>query len=133
MAKITAKQAIYIINSVIITCLAYRIQSIYLLPSKLKQLDSQLTAIVRHKAQLARGVPTSTLHHPHIYGLKKISQVQTAQHISTLTKLLNLLDFDQQILKIRLQQLQIIANTNESILTQQPVFLFGKHQQPLYI
>src|SRR5260363_29681 len=55
IAKIIAKQAIYIINSVIITCFTYRIQSTYLPPSKLKQLDSQLTAIVRHKAQLARG------------------------------------------------------------------------------
>ena len=85
-----------------------------------------MTAIVRYKAQLARGVPTSTLHHPHIYGLKKISQVQSAQHISVLTKLLNLPAFDQQTLKIRLQHLQIVANTNESILIQQPVFSLGE-------
>src|SRR5260364_384290 len=73
MAKIIAKQAIYIINSVIISRFSYRIQNTYLPQSKLKQLDGQLSNIVKHKAQLARGVPSSTLYHPHIYGLKKTS------------------------------------------------------------
>src|SRR5260364_346878 len=126
MAKITAKQAIYIINSVIISRFSYRIQNTYLPPSKLKQLDSQLSNVVKHKAQLARGVPSSTLYHPHIYGLKKTSLTQSAQHICIITKLLNLPAFDQQTLKIRLQQLQTVANTNESILTQQPTFPLGE-------
>src|SRR6185437_5991599 len=126
LAKITAKQAVYIINSVVMARFSYRIQSTYMPPSKLKQLDSQLTAIVRYKAQLARGVPTSTLHHPHIYGLKKTSQTQSAQHICILTKLLNLPAFDQQTLKIRLQQLQIVAKNNETILKHQQIFPLAK-------
>src|SRR5260364_295467 len=54
LSKITEKQAIYIINRVLIPRLQYRLYSSYLKPSQLTMLTRACTNIVRNKAKLAR-------------------------------------------------------------------------------
>jgi hypothetical protein len=68
-ANITEKQAIYIINTVILTRIAYRVQNTYLSTQLYKAITNYYTTIVKHKAGLARTVPNSTLFHHQIYGL----------------------------------------------------------------
>src|SRR5260363_344477 len=52
-AKITEKQAIYIINHVIISCFKYRLYSSYLSHSQLNSLRQTMTNLVKCKAKLA--------------------------------------------------------------------------------
>src|SRR5437879_2131346 len=60
-AKITEKQAIYIINIVILTHLSYRIQNTVLLHTTYDKITKQYTTIIKHKAGFARSLPNSTL------------------------------------------------------------------------
>ena len=52
-AKITEKQAIYIINHVIIPRFKYRLYSSYLSHNQLNSLRQTMTTLVKHKAKLA--------------------------------------------------------------------------------
>ncbi|CAG8608220.1 851_t:CDS:1 [Ambispora leptoticha] len=62
-ARITDKQAIYIVNTVILTRIAYRIQNTTLAPSTCKQITNSYTNMIKHKAGLASSIPNSTMHH----------------------------------------------------------------------
>ncbi|CAG8856929.1 33138_t:CDS:1, partial [Gigaspora margarita] len=53
-AKITEKQAIYIINHVIIPRFKYRLYSSYLNHNQLNTLRQTMTTLVKHKAKIAR-------------------------------------------------------------------------------
>ena len=121
-AKITAKQAVYIINNVILSRLAYRLQNTYLPTKTADKLTLQYTALVKQKAGLAKSVPNSALYHHRIYGLKKILDIQTTQHINALQKATLHPDFNHSILKIQLQNLQNAVTTNDSILMVLPIF-----------
>jgi hypothetical protein len=121
-ANITEKQAIYIINSVIIPRFLYRLYSSFLTSAQANTLNKMCTQLVKQKAKLARGVPNSFLHNPDIYALTNIAQAQLSALVTTLQKNLNHSDFDSSFLKLRLQQLQDAAFTNISILAQPPIF-----------
>ena len=73
-ALITEKQAIYIINSVIIPRITYQLYSTFLSLSQLTSLTRSYTNIVKHKAKLSRRIPNFFLYHPEIYSLINLSQ-----------------------------------------------------------
>src|SRR6185295_1380459 len=104
--QITYKQAIYIINTVILTRIAYQIQNTTLLPTVCKQITNKYTNIIKHKAELASSIPNSTIHHYRIYRLRTIEDIQTQQHISIINQLLNHPLFGKSSFRIQLQQLQ---------------------------
>ena len=83
-AKITDKQAIYIINNVILTRAAYQMQSTYLSKRSCNSITNIYTNIVKQKARLARSTPNSTLYHPNIYALNTLYNTQQQQQIRTL-------------------------------------------------
>ena len=93
-AKITEKQTIYIINSIILTRFAYRTQNTYVGQHKYQNITNKYTNLVKHKAGLARSIPNSTIHHYQLYSLKKAQDIQTLQHISNFTKLINHPEFN---------------------------------------
>ena len=74
--QITDTQARYIINTVIIPSIEYRLQNIVLSQSLCNKILSQHIGLVKHKAKLSRTIPTSTLLHPHIYNIKNIWDIQ---------------------------------------------------------
>src|SRR6185437_13197654 len=115
-AKITKKQAVYIINSVVLTRIVYRVQNTILPKAIEEKLMRQYTTVVKNKAGIAITVPNSTIHHYQIYGLKTIKEKQALQHMSMMHRQLNYAEFRNSTLLIRLQQIQNSANTNQSIL-----------------
>ena len=86
---ITEKQAIYIINNVIISRISYRLNSSFLSNAQLSSLNRCYTNIVKQKARLSRSLPNSFLYHPDIYGLKNFTQNQNSHLTSTLLQNLN--------------------------------------------
>ena len=116
-AKITEKQTIYIINTVILTRLAYRIQNTFFSENSYTQITNKYTNIAKHKAELATSILSSTIFNHKIYALKKAEDIQLQQHFAILVKHLNHIDFTNSSLKIRLQQLQNSASINKSILS----------------
>ncbi|CAG8770141.1 13642_t:CDS:1, partial [Ambispora leptoticha] len=60
-AKIIDKQAIYIINSVILTRFAYQIQNTFLSSSQLDKITKSYTNLTKHKVEFASTIPSSTL------------------------------------------------------------------------
>ena len=99
-SHITEKQAIYIINNVIMSRVSYRLNSSFLTHSQLLILNRLNTNIVKQKARLSRGVPNSFLYHPEIYALKDIQQLQESHLSSTLLRNLNHPNFNSSFLKI---------------------------------
>ena len=76
-SRITDKQAIYIINTVILTRITYRVQNTCLPQRLCKLITNNYTRATKYKAGLARSVPNSTLFYHRIYGLRTVSDIQT--------------------------------------------------------
>ena len=115
--QITDTQARYIINTVIIPTIEYRLQNITLSQSTCNKIFKQHINLVKHKAKLCRTIPTSILLHPHIYNIKHIWDIQLQHHIPNFIKRLNhesLLGISTQI---RVQQLQNNLWSSTSILS----------------
>ena len=70
--NITDKQATYIINTVIIPTLEYRIYNIVLPYTTCNYILSQYLTTAKHKAKLPISAPNSTLLNNNIYGIKNI-------------------------------------------------------------
>src|SRR6185295_1211436 len=104
----------------------YQIQSTFLSKCHCNAITNIYTSIVKQKARLARSTPNSTLHHPNIYALNTLYNIQQQQHIHTLDRSINSPDFDKRSLKICLQQNQNSANSNKSILIEQLVLTINK-------
>ena len=69
---ITDKQVSYIINTVIIPILEYRIHNIVLTQTTCNKILSSYLTVAKHKANLASTTPNSTLLNHNIYGIKNI-------------------------------------------------------------
>src|SRR5260363_176110 len=104
--QITDTQARYIINTVIIPTIEYRIQNIVINRSACNKILSHHIGLVKHKAKLSRTIPTSTLLHPQIYNIKNIWDIQLQHHISNFIKRLNNNDLLGTTTHIRIQQIQ---------------------------
>jgi len=119
-AKITEKQCIYIVNSVVLSRVAYRIQNTKLPNGQCEELTNRYTYLAKNKAQISKSVPNSAFWHNRIYGLKKVVDIQLQQHASIIIRLLNHPDFSKSAFKIILQQLQNKADNGISILRYNP-------------
>ena len=91
---ITEKQAIYIINNVIIPQIFYHLNSSFLSNTQLSSLNHYYTNIVKQKAKLSRSLPNLFLYYPDIYSLKNFTQNQNSYLISILLCNLNQLYFE---------------------------------------
>ena len=80
--NITNKQVAYIINTVIIPTLEYRIHNIVLPYTTCNYILSQYLTTAKHKAKLPVSIPNSTLLNHNIYGIKNIWEIQVQHHIS---------------------------------------------------
>jgi ribonuclease HI len=114
--QITETQARYIINTVIIPTIEYRIQNIVLSQNTCNKILTQHISLVKHKAKLSRTIPTSSLIHPQIYNVKHIWDIQLQHHISNFLKRLNNPSLVGTSTRIRLQQLQNNLWSSISIL-----------------
>ena len=104
--QITDKQITYIINTVIIPTLEYRLHNIVLPYSTCTKILSQYLTIAKHKSHLSKSTPNSTMLNPHLYNIHNIWDIQLQHHISNFLIRIN----DPNLLgistRIRLQQLQ---------------------------
>ncbi|KAF9407792.1 hypothetical protein BGZ76_005990, partial [Entomortierella beljakovae] len=80
---ITDKQAIYIVNNVLIPRILYRLTTTILPSNMIQKLTAQYTGMVRAKIGYAKGTPNSILYHRRLYGLRKFEDVQAEEQIST--------------------------------------------------
>jgi hypothetical protein len=101
-AKITEKQAVYVINSVIIPRFQYRIQASYLNPAQLTNLTKRCINLIKYKGKLARGIPNTFILCPDIYALNSMQQAQQSTLITSLLRNLNDPEFDASFFKLRL-------------------------------
>ena len=65
--KITDKQIAYIINTVIIPTLEYRIHNIVLSHTTCNSILAKYLTIAKHKSHLARSIPNSIMLNPYLY------------------------------------------------------------------
>jgi len=84
--KITDKQIAYIINTVIIPTIEYRLYNIVINQSTCNKIFTQHIGLVKLKAKLCRTIPSSILLHPQIYNIKNIWDIQLQHHIPNLLK-----------------------------------------------
>ncbi|KAG9319317.1 hypothetical protein KVV02_004694, partial [Mortierella alpina] len=80
---ITDKQAIYLVNNVLIPRLLYRLTLVILSAHAVTSIVSKYRSIIRHKLGLAVGTANSILHHRRIYGLRDFGDVQEEEQVST--------------------------------------------------
>jgi len=104
--NITDKQITYIINTVIIPTLEYRIYNIVLPRTTCNRILAKYLTVAKHKSHLAQSIPNSTMLHPYLYNIRNIWDIQLQHHITTFLQQIN----DSYLLGIstciRLQQLQ---------------------------
>jgi len=113
--KITEKQAIYIINTVLIPRFSYRTLNTFVYQSNTQSITNSYMQVAKHKAGLASTIPNSTIFHHQIYNLRKLTDIQTQNHISSLhTQLNNSLTASS--IKILLQHLQQATLSSINIL-----------------
>ena len=70
--QITDKQVAYIINTVIIPTLEYRIHNIVLSKTTCERILSTYITIAKHKSNLSRSIPNSVMLNHNIYRIKNI-------------------------------------------------------------
>jgi hypothetical protein len=104
--KITDKQITYIINTVIIPTLEYRLHNIVLSQPICNQILSKYLTVAKHKAHLARSIPNSTMLNPYLYNIKNIWDIQLQLHITNFLQRINNLHLLGISTRIRIQQLQ---------------------------
>jgi len=80
--KITDKQIAYIINTVIIPTLEYRLHNIILPQTICNQILSKYLTVAKHKSHFSRSIPNSTMLNPCLYNIYNIWDIQLQHHIS---------------------------------------------------
>jgi len=86
---VTDKQAIYIVNNVLIPRILYRLATVILPPKMIAKITSQYTGTIRSKIGLVKGTPNSILNHRRLYGVRSFEDVQGEEQISTALLRLN--------------------------------------------
>ena len=104
--QIIDKQAIYIINSILYPAFEYKSQLLLFSKTDCEKLMRPLKALVKNKSHLPLHTSNSILHHPKIYNLENLWQVQSRSKISELFYRLNDSGILGKITFIRLQSLQ---------------------------
>src|SRR5437763_6558136 len=126
--QITDKQAAYIINTVIIPTLEYRIHNIVLSKTTCDQILSTHLTTAKHKSNLSRSIPNSVMLNHNIYGIKNIWDIQLQHHISKFLLRLNNSNLLGTITKIRIQQLQNNLWFTTNILQHSNPIIDGKNK-----
>jgi ribonuclease HI len=129
--KITDKQIIYIINTVIIPTLEYRIHNIILSQTICKGILAKCLTVAKHKSNLSRSIPNSTMLNPYLYNVRNIWDIQLQHHITNFLQRIN----DQNTLgittRIRLQQLQNNLWSPTNILQHPSPIVYGPNRHTL--
>ena len=73
--KITEKQTIYIINTVLIPRFSYRTMNTFIHQSNTQSITNSYMQVAKHKAGLALTIPSSTLLHHQIYNLRSLPDI----------------------------------------------------------
>ena len=81
--NITDKQITYIINTVIIPILEYRIYNIVISRTTYNRILAKYLTVAKHKSHLARSIPNSTMLHPYLYNIHNIWNIQLQHYITT--------------------------------------------------
>jgi len=87
--KITDKQITYIINTVILPTLEYKIHNIVLSHSICNKILSKYLTVVKHKSCLSKSIPNSTMLNPYLYNIKNIWDIQLQHHITNFLQCIN--------------------------------------------
>ena len=104
--NITDKQIAYVINTVIIPTIEYRLHNIILPQSTCNKILAKYLTIAKHKSHLSRSTPNSTMLNHNLYNIRNIWDIQLQHHISNLLLRLNNTSTLGITTRIRLQQLQ---------------------------
>ena len=129
--QITDIHACYIINTVIIPTIEYRLHNIVLNQYTCNKILTSHIGLVKSKAKLSRTIPTSTLLHPHLYNIRNIWDIQLQHHITNFTKRLNSSDLLGISTRIRLQQLQNNLWSSTSILIHDNPIIDGPNKHTI--
>ncbi|KAG0221057.1 hypothetical protein BGW41_007254, partial [Actinomortierella wolfii] len=86
---LTDKQAVFIINSVLIPIILYRLTLCIPSDTEIARLTTKYTNMIRQKLGFARGTPNTVLYHRRLYGLRKIEDALVEEHVSTYALRLN--------------------------------------------
>jgi ribonuclease HI len=126
---ITDKQICYIINTVILPIVEYRIQNIVLPQHECQKILSRYLTIAKHKSNLSRSTPNSTMLNHNIYNIKNIWDIQLQHHIPKFLNRLNNTEHLGATTHIRLQQLQNNLWSTTNILQHSNPLIdgFNKH------
>ena len=89
---ITDTHARYIINTVIIPTIKYRLHNIIFNQNTCNKILTNHIGLVKNKAKLSHTTPTSTLLHLQLYNICNIFDIQLQHHITNYTKRLNFPD-----------------------------------------
>ena len=82
--KITDKQITYVINTVIIPTLKYRLHNIILPQSTCNNILAKYLTVIKHKSHLAHSIRNSTMLNPYLYNVYNIWDIQLQHHITKL-------------------------------------------------
>ena len=129
--KITDKQIAYIINTVIIPTLEYRLHSIILPRTVCNQILSKYLTVAKHKSHLFRSIPNSTMLNPFLYNIRNIWDIQLQHHIPNYLQRINNPDLLGITTRIRLQQLQNNLWSPISILNHPKPMIDGPNRNSL--
>jgi len=129
--QITDTHARYIINTVIIPTIEYRLHNIVLNQNTCNKILTSHIGLVKNKAKLSRTIPTSTLLHPQLYNICNICDIQLQHHITNFTKRLNSSDLLGISTRIRIQQLQNNLWSPTSILIHDNPYIDGPNKHTI--
>ncbi|KAF9156715.1 hypothetical protein BGX20_004197 [Mortierella sp. AD010] len=98
---ITDKQAIYIVNNVLIPRILYRLTTTILTASEVTRIVGQYSGMIRQNLGLPSGTPNSILHHRRLHGLRPFGDSQEEEQISTALLRLNDHGLVRQVMEAR--------------------------------
>ncbi|KAF9080670.1 hypothetical protein BGX23_001831 [Mortierella sp. AD031] len=81
---VTDKHAVFIINSVLIPRILYRLTINIISDQEITAIVHRYRAGIRRKVGLPQSIPNSILHHARIYGLRDLADALAEEQISTL-------------------------------------------------
>ncbi|GJJ69416.1 hypothetical protein EMPS_01762 [Entomortierella parvispora] len=103
---ITDRQAVYIINSVLVNRIIYRTSAQIIPKTMLKRLTGKYMSLCKTKARLPSTTPNSIMEHHRFYAVKRLEDAQAEEQITGLWLRLNDTGLVGKIGRARLIQLQ---------------------------
>ncbi len=104
--KVTDKQLLYVFNTVIIPCLKYRSQLVFLSEDTCSQLMISFRKLFKHKLNLNQCIPNAILSTSLLFNFRSLYEVKVDSMFTNLVYLLNDTNLAGLIIKIRIRQLQ---------------------------